>query len=82
MLRKLKVSEFPQGKIYVPGIRLAGKYLQQFNFNKNDNVLIEIETDKIVIKKDTAKERLLRMIEENPMLLTLIEKLDLKPVVK
>lgn len=82
MLRKLKVVQFPQGKNYVPGIRLAGKYLEQFNFKTNDKVLIEIAPDMIVIKKDTTQERLMQLIELNPNILTLIEKLDLIPIVK
>lgn len=82
MLRQLTVVQFPQGKNYVPGIRLAGKYLEQFNFKRNDKVIIEIEADIITIKKATAQETISQLIELNPKLKTLIQKFSLSPVVK
>lgn len=34
-----------------PMIRLAGKYLREFNFNIGDHIEIDVSTDKIVIRR-------------------------------
>lgn len=75
----IKVCQVPQGKTYVPGIRIAGKYLLDFNFNINDPVKVICLPDQIIIKKElSAQDQLSRLIDKNPLLLNFIETLDLK----
>ena len=36
---------------FYPMIRIAGKYLKQFNFNIDDRIEVECTTDEILIRK-------------------------------
>jgi hypothetical protein len=65
------VVKTPQGKQYVPGVRIAGKYLTELNFNINDEVQILTAPECIVI---TKVDVLQRMQIKNPALTNLIEK--------
>lgn len=38
--RTVRVVATPQGKGYVPGVRLAGQYLKNLGFNMGDTVVI------------------------------------------
>jgi len=51
----LKVSNFPQGNKYVPGIRIAGKYLKNLGFSFRDEVIITCEQGQITIQKIGGK---------------------------
>lgn len=74
----LKVSRQLQGKSYVPGVRIAGKYLNDFNFKLDDVVLVNCSQNKIIIKKTTKSELLKRMTDKNPSIISLINMLDLE----
>lgn len=50
--RILKVVQKPQGKSYVSGFNLQGKYLQNYGFNCGDLVTVEFKMNKIIISKD------------------------------
>lgn len=74
MLKSRTITNIHQNKDYVPGLKVAGKYMENFDFNYGDKV--EVYTDKgiILISK---KEAIDRLIKENPHVKTLIEKLSL-----
>lgn len=78
MEKILKVCNISQGRGYVPGVRIAGKYLNDFNFSVDDFVFLDCKKNKIVIKKANKKSLIKRMAEKNPSLLTFIDMLDLK----
>jgi hypothetical protein len=50
-IKVLKVVEYPQGNSYVPGIRIAGKWLSVFGFNYGDSVRLRARKNAIVIRK-------------------------------
>lgn len=77
MEKILKVSQSSTKKSYVPGIKLAGKYLEQFNFFLDDYVFVTCEKNKIILEKATKKQLITRMNDKNPNLLHLINELDL-----
>lgn len=78
MEKILKVCNISQSRGYVPGVRIAGKYLNDFNFSVDDFVFLDCKKNKIVIKKANKKSLIKRMAEKNPSLLTFIDMLDLK----
>ena len=78
MEKILKVCGVPQGSGYVPGVRIAGNYLNDLNFSRDDHVIVDCQKNRITIKKASKKELIKRMAEKNPSVLTLIEMLDLK----
>lgn len=79
MDRLIKVTQCPQGKNYVPFIRIAGKYLEQFNFNINDPVKVICLPDQIIIKKELSNvDKLNYLIDKNPVLMDFIDKLNLE----
>ncbi|MGZ5283371.1 MAG: hypothetical protein ACXWEY_13940 [Bacteroidia bacterium] len=41
----LTVSKMPQGKTYVQGFRIAGKWLKNLGYDYNDNVKISVLPD-------------------------------------
>jgi hypothetical protein len=49
--KELQVINVPQGKGYVPGIRLAGEWLQNLGFNRFDRVVITCAEGMINIQK-------------------------------
>lgn len=49
--KNLTVAKVPQGKEYVPGIRVAGKYLNEFNYQYGDKVKLTVSENKIVISR-------------------------------
>jgi hypothetical protein len=49
--KELKVTKFPQGKEYVPGIRIAGKWLKNCGFNYHDTVRITMSNGVIQLTK-------------------------------
>jgi hypothetical protein len=53
----LKVIEFPQNNAYVPGIRIAGKWLSGFEFNFGDSVKITAKENIITIEKIKGDEK-------------------------
>ena len=67
----MKITNIPQGKSYVPGVKIAGLYLQNFNFNINDTVIVNCQKNKVVIKKATEKDIFNRMALKNPTIITL-----------
>lgn len=44
-VRTLGVVNVPQGKSYVPGVRIAGKYLLNLGFNVGDQVELSPNAD-------------------------------------
>lgn len=78
MEKFISVSEMPQGGGYVPFIRIAGKYLSKFNFQKSDKVLISIKDNEINIKKMNKEETIKYLTAKNPNLNTLISSFDLE----
>jgi len=50
--RILKVVKKPQGKNYVNGFNLQGRYLEQYGFFLGDFVNVSFETGKIIISKN------------------------------
>jgi hypothetical protein len=75
MKRQLTITNMPSGKKYVPGFRIAGKYLAQFNFKCKDVLNVNFFEDVILISKN--KDDLKRMIDKNPALQRFIDKFDL-----
>jgi len=52
----LGVVGFPQnGDGYVPGIRVAGKWLHEFGFNIGDSVTLTASDSLIVIQKEKGQ---------------------------
>ena len=49
--KDLKVTQFPQGKEYVPGVRIAGKWLKNCGFNYNDTVRVTMSKGVIQLQK-------------------------------
>lgn len=78
MEKILKVCSIPQGSGYVPGVRVAGKYLNELNFSVDDVVIMTCKKDQIIIKKANPKDLVKRMAEQNPSLITLMETFELK----
>ena len=76
--RILTVCQMPQGKEYIPGINLKGKYLKKFGFEVGDMVKVELHKNKIVISKNKDMAVLQAMGVKNPALLSLVEKLGLE----
>lgn len=68
------VVRTPQGKGYVPSVRIAGEYLKGLNFNVKDEVTIFTGSDVIII---TKQDVLQRMENKNPTLSKLIQTLSL-----
>jgi hypothetical protein len=54
MKKFLKVNDFPQGKEYVPGVRVAGKYLKSLGFVKDAPVTMTAQNNVIVLTSDNA----------------------------
>jgi hypothetical protein len=77
MEKILKVCNYPQGKGYVPGLRIAGNYLKEINFSVNDHVIINYRKNRITIKKASRKLLVKRMAEKNPAVINLLELLNL-----
>lgn len=77
MEKILKVSMSSTKKSYVPGIKLAGKYLNDFNFFLDDLVFVTCSKNKIILEKATKKQVIKRMATKNPELNNLINSLDL-----
>ncbi len=77
MEKILKVSQSSTKKSYVPGIKLAGKYLNDFNFFLDDFVFVRCSKNKIILEKATKKQLIQRMATKNPELNNLINSLDL-----
>jgi hypothetical protein len=77
MQKVVKVNNVPQGKGYVPGIRIAGVQLGLFGFQVNDMVLIEYKQKKITIQKVTSQDLFDRMAKKNHNLKRLAKELDL-----
>ena len=78
MEKFLSVTEMRQDKIYVPFIRIAGKYLQKFNFNKSDKVFISVKPNEIIIKKMSKQQTIDYLCSKNPAVLQLIKRFDLE----
>ena len=51
MVKTLKVVDCPQDGSYVPSIRVAGKWLEDYGFKTGDKVTIAAINNLIVIKK-------------------------------
>jgi len=77
MQKVLKVSNVPQGKGYVPGIKVSGLQLGLYGFKVDDMVLVEYENKKITIQKVTSQDLFNKMAKVNPHLKTLAKELDL-----
>lgn len=77
MEKILKVSNISTKKSYVPGLKLAGKYLEKFNFLLDDYVFVHCSKNKIILQKATKKQLIKRMSDKNPELTHLINALDL-----
>ena len=77
MEKVLKVSNISTKKSYVPGLKLAGKYLEEFNFFLDDYVFVKCEKNKIILQKATKKQFIKRMSDKNPQLTNLINELNL-----
>ncbi len=73
----LKVSNVPQGKGYVPGIKVSGKQLNLYGFHVDDIIIISYEDKKIVIEKVTTEDIFKRMCAKNHNLKSFAKKLDL-----
>ena len=56
-IKVLKVIGVPQNGKYVPGIRVAGKWLLDFNFYLGDKVWLTARKNKIVIEKMKGDEK-------------------------
>jgi hypothetical protein len=77
MEKVLKVSNISTKKSYVPGLKLAGKYLEEFNFFLDDYVFIKCAKNKIILEKATKKQLIQLMSAKNPELTTMINELNL-----
>jgi hypothetical protein len=77
MEKVLKVSNISTKKSYVPGLKIAGKYLEEFNFFLDDFVFVKCEKNKIILLKATKKQVVKRMNDKNPHITNLINALDL-----
>lgn len=77
MKKFLSVSSLYQNKCNVPFIRLAGKYLNRFNFNTADKVLVSVKENEITIKKMTKEDTINFLCLENPNIRNLIDSFDL-----
>jgi hypothetical protein len=80
MEKVLKVTSSSVDKGYVPGIKIAGKHLTEYGFNKNDMVLVKYSENKIIIEKVTGRELFQRMLLKNPALEKFAECFDLEIV--
>lgn len=49
MTKELSVVNTPQGKNYVPSIRVAGKWLIEAGFNLGDKIQMKVENGSIII---------------------------------
>ncbi|MEI7594495.1 MAG: hypothetical protein WCK02_02020 [Bacteroidota bacterium] len=74
----LKVCNTPQGKKYVPSVRIAGDYLSKFNFKIDDNVIIKVEDNIITIKKAQNKDLLEFLCRKNKNLNNFVDGLGLE----
>lgn len=54
MKKILKVNDFPQGKGYVPGVRVAGDYLKDLGFTKNEPVRMTAKRNIIILTNDNV----------------------------
>ena len=80
MEKVLKVSKMPQGKKYVPSVRIAGDYLEKFNFKFNDNVIVTFKKDKIIIEKAKNDDLLAFLCRKNNTLNAFVDVLALELV--
>ena len=80
MEKVLKVANVPQGKGYVPGIKISGKQLLNYNFCVDDMVLITYDDKKITIEKVTSQDLFDKMCLKNRNLKTLVKSLGLELV--
>ena len=80
MEKVLKVTKSSVNKGYVPGVKIAGKHLEEYGFKTNDLVLVHYEKDTITIKKVTGRELFQRMKLKNPSLEAFAKCFDLEVV--
>jgi hypothetical protein len=80
MEKVLKVTASSVNKGYVPGVKIAGKHLENYGFKTNDLVLVHYEENTITIKKVTGRELFQRMKMKNPALEAFADAFDLEVV--
>lgn len=73
--RTLKISNMPANGDYVPGFKIAGKYMQKLGYKAGDFVGVMAKKDAIIILRKDATD-LNGLIEKNPSLLNLINAFD------
>ena len=78
MEKILKVCKAPQGKKYVPAVRIAGDYLEKYNYNVNDNVIVTVENEIITIKKALNSDLLQFLCKKNSNLTKFVSVLGLE----
>lgn len=74
MHKSRTITSLIQNKDYVPGLKVAGKYMENLDFNYGDKVEVYTEKGLILI---TKKEAIEKLIQENPNVKTLIEMFSL-----
>jgi hypothetical protein len=79
MEKILSVSTMPQGSGYVPHIRIAGKYLENFDFTLDSKVIVTVTKGKITIRKATKNKVFQFLCRKHPSLQTLSDALKLNP---
>jgi hypothetical protein len=79
MEKLLKICNLPQGKKYVPGINLKGRYLEENGFCVGDLVHVCITENQICITKTDVTNEISQMVKKNPTLFSLISEFDLIP---
>lgn len=74
MLKNRTITSIMQNTDYVPGLKVAGKYMENLDFNYGDKVDVYSEKGLIII---TKKEAIDKLIKENPHVKTLIDRFSL-----
>jgi len=69
-------TKIKSGKKHVPGIKLAGIYLQEFGFDFDDKAKITVTKNHITIEKLDAQGIFDYLCTKNPRLSNFADKLD------
>lgn len=72
-----KISESYQNNKPVPFIRLKGKWLEEFNFNIGEDIIVSKSKDKLIITKPNEEQlKILKSKRQEKEIKLLLEKIE------
>ena len=75
--KSYKISESYQNNKPVPFIRLKGKWLEEFNFNIGEDIIVSKSKDKLIITKPNEEQlKILKSKRQEKEIKLLLEKIE------